>query len=323
MTDRPQRRTPRPFTTKRTGASTRTDTGARTSGAGAFDLSALNRDEALLSALGRGDRPVGADSDEVTDLLYQWRADLVLHSDEVAADVPAYLDDGPSELTRAARIFGRAGRRVVVAAAIAVIGVGSIGGVAAATDAAPGSPFWPIARWVNTERARSVQAAEDARGSLANAADSIVDDRTEDATRWLNRADSAIQMVMPEDGAAELRQRSNQLRARLSLPLQPIPTPMTTPPPPGSVPPGATSSTPKPSPTDIPTTPTRPTTPTTPPTTTPTSPTPSPTESGTGSPNTGKPNPSASGTSTPTQRQSTSGGQSSSGPLGPLLPFLD
>ncbi|WP_163567719.1 hypothetical protein [Fodinicola feengrottensis] len=78
----------------------------------------MNRDESLVSALGRGDRPHGVNGDPVVDLLFRWRADLDVAGNTIEISAPREpVGAGPvrEPANNPPRFFGRAGRKILVA----------------------------------------------------------------------------------------------------------------------------------------------------------------------------------------------------------------
>ncbi|GAA1668755.1 hypothetical protein GCM10009765_17770 [Fodinicola feengrottensis] len=185
----------------------------------AVDIGALNRDESLVSALGRGDRPHGVNGDPVVDLLFRWRADLDVAGNTIEISAPREpVGAGPvrEPANNPTRFFGRAGRKILVAAAVAVFGIGSVGGVAAATGAGPDSTFWPIALALNTERARSVQSSHEVTAMLNKAEAAIHAGQLSVAADQLAKAQTALADVQPTDGAVALKARLEDLQNQLA-----------------------------------------------------------------------------------------------------------
>ncbi|WP_163508601.1 hypothetical protein [Fodinicola acaciae] len=184
-----------------------------------LDIRALNRDESLFTALGQGERPKSVDGDPVVDLLYRWRADLEAGaSNTIEISAPDSGVRGPHShrpVRRTSRLLTKAGRRIIVAAAALVIGLGSVGGVAAATGAGPDSTFWPVALALNTERARSVQAAKDVTGLLDAAEAEIKSGQLDQAADKLSQARQLLPVVQDVDQGRQLRQRQSDLNDQL------------------------------------------------------------------------------------------------------------
>jgi hypothetical protein len=185
------------------------------------DIGALNRDESLVAALGRGDRPHSVNGDPVVDLLYRWRADLDLAGNTIEISAPREPVGAGSAaaspgLSGPSRLFGKVGRRILVAAAITAICVSSVGGIAATTGAQPGSTFWPIAQALNTERARSVQSAAQVTTLLNDADKAVRAGQFSQAADLLTRAQTALADVQQADGAPALKTRLAALWNRLS-----------------------------------------------------------------------------------------------------------
>lgn len=180
-----------------------------------LDIRALNRDESLVNALGQGARP--DHGDPVVDLLYRWRADLEAGVNTIEISAPADGVGKPSArpVRRASRLLTKAGRRLIVAAAALVIGLGSVGGVAAATGAGPDSTFWPVALALNTERARSVQAAKDVTALLDNAETEMRGGQLDPAAEKLRQASQLLPRVQDADQGPQLRKRLADLNNQL------------------------------------------------------------------------------------------------------------
>jgi hypothetical protein len=182
------------------------------------DIGALNRDESLVAALGRGDRPHGVNGDPVVDLLFRWRADLEIASNTIEISAP--VDGGPvpdtsRDTVKPYRIFGKAGR-IAIAAAAVVIAVGSLGGVAVTRGAQPGSIVWPIAQALNTDRARSVQSAAQVTTLLNSADQAIQAGKFSQAGGLLAKAQTTLVGVQEADGAAALKKRLDASWAKLA-----------------------------------------------------------------------------------------------------------
>jgi hypothetical protein len=162
-----------------------------------IDIDAVTRDDALLDLLGRGDEPVASTDDPVVRMLYLWRRDL-------AADEKAN-----------APWWAAMSRRLVTAAAAAVIGVGSLGGVAAAAGSAePGSPLWGVTEVVYAERADSLTAKENALDALSEARGVIGTDPAR-ARELLAEAIKQAARVRGQDGAEAVRRQIEELRRAL------------------------------------------------------------------------------------------------------------
>jgi hypothetical protein len=178
------------------------------------DITTLTRDEALLDALGRGDPPPA--DDEVAVMLAAWRADLAADLPAVPAVRPAAVSDAPTEPAVPARPGRR--RRVLVrmAGTVAAALVGIAGAVTlAASNAAPGSPLWPITKVVYEERAESRAAAHEAERTIAQAREAAAESRYSDAARLLDEATTLVGRVRDERLAQRLLAEIEALRGLL------------------------------------------------------------------------------------------------------------
>jgi hypothetical protein len=217
-----------------------------------FDLAALQADNLLLDALGRGQTEgvssaaaVAASDDEVGALLAAWRMDLAVEIpqttlrrvDSVATAEPVVASPASGRASRAGRKSSRL--RIAVAAAAACVLAG--GTTVAAANANPGSPLWSISQVINPARAHRL-AAEDA---LAKARQAIADKHPDQAAQLLDKAAKLIADVRDPQQAARLRAELAELERLLISATPGITLPGTGPDPqPSSSP----SSTPHPSP---------------------------------------------------------------------------
>lgn len=185
----------------------------------------MDRDDELLAALGRGERPTP--DDRVAVMLAAWRVDL---TDPDATerslrpvrtvvplpepDVPATRANPTSAWPGSRRegLGRRRPRRYRLAAAAAALAVLAGGTAAAASVAAPNSPLWPITQLIYPHRADRV-AAQDA---LDQAREAIRDGRVEDANRLLDHAQALIANVNDPAERSRLRRDLDQLRTLLS-----------------------------------------------------------------------------------------------------------
>jgi hypothetical protein len=159
-----------------------------------LDVATAARDDALLTALGRGEAAPA--DDELALMLSAWRADL-------AADAPA-----------ATRPRRRSSWRIILAAAAAVVAF--IGGLTiAAGGAGPDSPLWPITQLVYPERADSRAAERDAEHTIAQARRAVAEQRYADAARLLDQATVDIRRIHDGTVARRLLDEVAALRALL------------------------------------------------------------------------------------------------------------
>lgn len=150
-----------------------------------LDADAVLRDDALLDAIVRDELRGEFDDDLVARALLAWRADVL-------------EDEPPLELPRRRPVLGIS-RRMSVAAAVGVTTAVSLGSLAAAGMAEPGSPLWAITKVVYTDRAESIQAREDARDALQKARDAAAEHQAALARRLLAEAQREAEEIRPDD----------------------------------------------------------------------------------------------------------------------------
>jgi len=169
-----------------------------------IELAQARADDRLLDALGLGEpAPAG---DGVAVLLASWRADL----DEPAdAETPAGITP-PEVVPIRRRAWSGRGLQLVGAAAL-VTAVAAGTAVAAAT-ATPGSPFWPVTRVVNPDRADTLTA----QATLDQARRAITEGRQADARRLLDQAAGQVAAVHDPVAAKRLRDQLDALRRTLT-----------------------------------------------------------------------------------------------------------
>lgn len=214
----------------------------------------LDRADALLDALGRGEPPDRDDA--VALMLAAWRADVVGDAAPTAAaatgpvtaatgtpaaaanGTPAAAGSGtpttpapprpraPGSIPEAAPSGRRRPRRwrLAMAASAAVV-VAAGGTAAAAATATPSSPFWPIARFIFQERTDRI-AAEDA---LDRARQAATDGRADDARALLDQAERLIGEVDDVETRDRLLRELAELRLLVASTIGPA-----IPPPPGA-----------------------------------------------------------------------------------------
>ncbi|GAA0226775.1 hypothetical protein [Cryptosporangium japonicum] len=134
-------------------------------------------------------------------------------------------DDKPPVTELGRRGPGRRRRfdRVVVATAAvaAVLAAGSAGSVAAAATAHPGDTLWPISRVVYAERARSIEASEDAHVSLRKAREALERGDTDAAQRYYDEAQQKLDQNVRE-GSDEADRLSQDLETTAAIPDFPV-----------------------------------------------------------------------------------------------------
>jgi hypothetical protein len=201
------------------------------------DLAAIQADDALLDALGRGEP--APDGDDLAGLLAAWRAELATDLpsdtvdppaggtvDELAFDLPSATvelpadgnaDERPTDAAhppvvepvplRRRRAPGL--RRALVGAVAAAVLVG--GAALGAQRSGPDGPLWPITR-VMYPQLIDVREAEHA---IAQAHDAIAAGRYDDARRLLDVAAGHTDHVTDPATRQRLRDRIEQLRQSL------------------------------------------------------------------------------------------------------------
>ncbi|GGM78626.1 anti-sigma-D factor RsdA [Dactylosporangium sucinum] len=213
------------------------------------DLAAVQADDVLLDALGRGEP--APDGDDLAGLLAAWRADLdtdlppdgistgdILNVPVETVPVEPDADDEVAEPVPLRR-RGTALRRAFagVAAAALILGGLALG----AHRSGPDGPLWPITR-VLYPQVVDTRAAEHA---IAQAADAAAAGRYDEARRLLDTATGYAQQVGDPATRQRLLDQIDELRR--SLPAAPAPTaqPSSTG---GGPTPGTTGPSPAPSP---------------------------------------------------------------------------
>jgi hypothetical protein len=215
---------------------------------------ALDLDDELLDALGRGDRPAGGD--RLALMLAAWRDDLDEPADrpldgatpgpETVALVPDTTEarangqasiprpgirpPRPSVPLRSARPMPnrpardqasgphgsrRWTRRSRIAfAATVVFAVGLVSGivVAAASNATPNSPLWPVSQLLYPERADRVGAQD----ALTRARVAASEGRLGDARRLIDEAQALISKVADPAERTRLQSELDQIRQLVS-----------------------------------------------------------------------------------------------------------
>lgn len=186
------------------------------------DPDAVMRDDALIEALARRE-PLG-DADEVVSLLADWCAAI----DNAPTGGPSAIavpSAAPVASPADACALRRSGRRRYVglrrsAAAVTLLGL-SLGGVTAAEQARPGSPFWPLTRMLDQDRARSLTAFYQADQRLDHAVEALENGQVGTARQEVAQARKALTEVRPRDGRDLLAARLDDLQRRLGLAEQP------------------------------------------------------------------------------------------------------
>lgn len=174
------------------------------------DEATLARDDELLDILGRGGRAPREDT--LALALSLWREELSLASDPKRAKVK-----------RRKVTWG-----LIAAALAASLGAGAT--VAAASNAEPGSPLWPITQRIFTEKA-STASASTAKVRMAAARTAVTQQRPEEAQRLVKEAETLIANVTSLLEREALIAELDQVKALLATLLGggPAPRPGVTP----------------------------------------------------------------------------------------------
>ena len=172
-----------------------------------MDIATLHADDLLLDRLGRGEEP--DDGDAVLSALARWRATLPGDDPGDAGDpVDGELLAAALAALRPPRRTSRVARRSAVLSVAVVLAFGT---VAAAEQAGPNSPLWPLTQLMFHDRAEARAAAD--RVSAARA--SIEGGRYDQASRLLDEAATAVKRIGGGVEADRLRGDIAVLRARI------------------------------------------------------------------------------------------------------------
>lgn len=200
-----------------------------------IDQTALLRDDVLVDALAKGVLPMEYRDDELIRALLTWRDDIqatpfkpspaLARAPEAALatfDPTPHHDrelhgDQLDELEPAGR-WRWFKRPVLLSGALAAVVLGSLGSVAAANVAEPGSALWPLSKVVNKDRAQSLEAREDARDKLRDAKVALKQDDAQNALAQLEQAQAQAAAVRDQDGKSDLEQELQQVKAQLEQP---------------------------------------------------------------------------------------------------------
>ena len=182
------------------------------------DLVAVQADDELINALASGmavsSPGVGGYDvdDQVAALLAAWKA-------EVEAEPAPPLVDVEVAAARVRAASRPASRRLRVvaplaAAAVVVLSVGGLGYNAGVTAGPDDGLAWEIAKVVDGERVESVLAAERVEVLIAEAKDALTRGEPEEAAEALAAAAQDLQVVRPEENAADLAEVQSFLEAK-------------------------------------------------------------------------------------------------------------
>ncbi|MFG1926201.1 hypothetical protein [Cryptosporangium sp. NPDC048952] len=133
--------------------------------------------------------------------------------------LPPAGDEKPVADLGRRRVRRRRFDRVVVATAAvaAVLAAGSAGSVAAAATAHPGDKLWPISRVIYAERARSIEASQEAHTSLQKAREALDRGDTDAAQRYYDEAQQKMDESVRE-GSDEADRLAQDLETTAAIP---------------------------------------------------------------------------------------------------------
>lgn len=185
----------------------------------------IDRDDALLDALGRGEQPAGGDP--LATLLSNWRAELG------SADLPALPSDEEIEAAMApnvSRLWSRRGsagshghhhgrrpalwQAVTGAAAVAAIVVGGLS--VAAHSAMPGDPLWGVSKTIFSDRAGEVELVNDLSEFLAAADTAAREGNRGEAERLLDEVSGRLDEISDASERVELMKRRDAIKRDLN-----------------------------------------------------------------------------------------------------------
>ena len=189
------------------------------------DPVAVERDEAHLGALGRGDRPAGDDA--LLALLADWRAEVG------AAALPELPGDEEIEVALTpgvSRLWPRRGwakphehhhgqrpslwQAATGAAAVAAVIVGGLS--VAAHSALPGDPLWDVSKTIFSDRAGDVELVSDLSEHLAAADLAAREGDKDTAERLLDEVTNRLDEVSNASERVELMKRRDAIKRDLS-----------------------------------------------------------------------------------------------------------
>jgi len=176
-----------------------------------IDPDQLDRDDALLDALGAGSRPPTDDS--LAMMLSAWNSSLATETLKPVATAPL-APSRPRRRPLSARLVA------AIAGAVVILGGGLTAGAA---NAGPGSPLWPITKIVYADRADSRAAAQAATALLDQATTAYAERRFSDALSLTDQAAALLPKVTGNADRHRLEARIEQLRAALTAVTIPVP----------------------------------------------------------------------------------------------------
>ncbi|MFF0365856.1 anti-sigma-D factor RsdA [Micromonospora sp. NPDC005087] len=243
-----------------------------------LDLAAIDRDDLLLDALGRGEQE--ADADGLTAMLAAWRADVTPDQPDTVVDGELHVvPPRPEGWARTLRTgaptapvpgpprWEASGRRALgLAAAVLAVLMLATGLGVASHDAGPTSPLWSLTKVLHPERAEVLGVEH----STARARAAVAAGRYDEARELIDQAQRDLGRVTDPADATRLRADIDAVLRDLAAhlcpgwprcatsPVAPAPSPaMSTAAatePSGAAPPGGTAPAPqRPAPTDSPT----------------------------------------------------------------------
>ncbi|MFC4602655.1 anti-sigma-D factor RsdA [Rhodococcus kronopolitis] len=183
--------------------------------AAAFDLAAVQHDNALIDALATGNvaRVDSPEEAELAALLASWRAEILappMPAEPTLDQVVAAVD---SQISGSAH--GRGGLRLLrpIAGAAAAVAVVMAGLTVFSYNAVPGDPLWKVKEVVFTERANSTVASIDTATNLEEAERLLQSGDPAAAAAKLQSAVKRVTDVNEPDKRAALNARLDQLMA--------------------------------------------------------------------------------------------------------------
>ncbi|UVE94929.1 hypothetical protein [Dietzia sp. B32] len=204
------------------------------------DRAELDRDDELLDALGRGDRPAGDDA--LVAILADWRADL---DSAALPDLPSDEEIEVALSPNVSRLWPRRGwarsdehhhgqrpalwQAVTGAAAVAALIVGGLS--VAAHSAMPGDPLWGVSKTMFSDRAGNVELVNDLSDYLAAADLAAREGDRGEAERLLEEVSERLDEVSDASERVELMKRRDAIKRDLSR-VTPSAVPSPAPPPP-------------------------------------------------------------------------------------------
>jgi hypothetical protein len=167
------------------------------------DLAAVHADDQLVGAMADPDLWLTLHSDEDPGLedrlfamLAAWRSDIQTEPERPLVTVEqamAALAAGKPATWQKRRLIPLAGAAAALVVAISGVAFG-------AKDAQPGDALWSVSKVLYTERAHSVEAAAQVKGSLAKAQSALASGHTSEAVKELAEAQTGLPAVRDQEG---------------------------------------------------------------------------------------------------------------------------